>query len=310
MIRLGFAILILTTTPTHATCKITIPHPYAYSFSYDLFDAYSSVPTRSTVDLFASWTNTSITVQIGNEKVPVTGKITNNNSGLDVLSVTTSGLLHTEQGAYGKKYLDNVSSPTISGAQWRGTATTLVTTIVGNSRFILHPLNGSAFFAGLPYIIEPDAQLCSRLATTHNRTIAVTTYATLGMRHNNTAIINGTLRSQMQARSSIIVEYPTKISAIPTEIHFGRLTTAATGQKRLDVTVQAATGTRYSLEFSYASETDTQENMTINGHTLPYAAPLTVTMGRSSRTEVFDVRLTSSVAAEVKGRLLITARIT
>lgn len=106
------------------------------------------------------------------------------------------------------------------------------------------------------------------------------------------------------------LEIPVKVTASPSSLSFGQLTTGTTGLRDLNVTVGAISGANHTISFAYTSDGSSREVLTVDNYSLPYTASRTIPSGQSSRSEVFKVRITSPTAAAVSGRLQITAKLT
>lgn len=107
-----------------------------------------------------------------------------------------------------------------------------------------------------------------------------------------------------------VISYPVSVSTSPTTLSFGRINANSTGSLDLNVVVRASSAARHTIAFSYASDNGNRESLTVDGNSLPYTVTRTISSGQPSRSEVFKIRITSSTATEVKGRLQITTRLT
>lgn len=163
---------------------------------------------------------------------------------------------------------------------------------------------------GVPTAISTDSdEMCSRLASSGP-----------GMYLNTEGLYEVSLSYKSTYVGSHYLEYYswvpvrlvnyTEVSATPTRVDFGRLSTGTSGSQPVMVTVKAISDAKHTITFTYTSDNNTREILTVNNNSLPYTATRTIPSGQSSRTEEFDVRITSSTAAEVRGRLQITAQVT
>lgn len=157
-------------------------------------------------------------------------------------------------------------------------------------------------------IVVPDQKWCDRLAEFgRNFEWSVQSYGDLVIRHHD-----GDTRRTVGSRvtKNAIVTFPVTVSTSPLSLSFGRLNANTTGTQDLTVAVRASSSANHTIAFTYTSDSGTRESLTVDGNSLPYTASRTIGSGQVSRSEVFKIRITSSTATEVKGRLQITARLT
>lgn len=157
-------------------------------------------------------------------------------------------------------------------------------------------------------IVVPDQKWCDNVATLgRNFTWSVQSYGDLVIRHHD-----GDTRRLVGSRvtKNAIVTFPVSVSTSPLSLSFGRLNANTTGTQDLTVAVRASSSANHTIAFTYTSDSGTRESLTVDGNSLPYTASRTIGSGQVSRSEVFKIRITSSTAMEVKGRLQITARLT
>ncbi|EIL0605929.1 hypothetical protein LK784_004418 [Salmonella enterica] len=153
---------------------------------------------------------------------------------------------------------------------------------------------------------------CNRLALLDSRTPIIlenngSIYAYL--RFNGSPISNN-FGASVKYYTPVKLVMPVQIEATPSSLAYGSLNAGSTGSKSLTVKVVAPSGAPHVINFTYASDSGTRENITIDGNVLPYTASRTIGNGQSSRTETFTARLSSTVAGGVRGRLVITTRLT
>ncbi|EPB4371633.1 hypothetical protein ACRPLT_004379 [Citrobacter freundii] len=157
-------------------------------------------------------------------------------------------------------------------------------------------------------IVVNDRNWCDGIAT-QGRNFTLEHYANgdLVIRHHD----GDTLKSvASRIHKAAIVTFPVSVSTSPTSLSFGRLNANTTGTQDLTVAVRASSSANHTIAFTYTSDSGTRESLTVDGNSLPYTASRTIASGQVSRSEVFKIRITSSTAAEVRGRLQITARLT
>lgn len=106
------------------------------------------------------------------------------------------------------------------------------------------------------------------------------------------------------------VEVPIRLTSDKSHLDFGRLLVGETNTTNVSLTVKGTPQSRVLLHFTYDSDTDTNESLSISGTSLPYSTTLTIPSNDLIRTDVYRVGITAATAGNVRGRLLITARVT
>lgn len=112
------------------------------------------------------------------------------------------------------------------------------------------------------------------------------------------------------SETKMTVKIATHVSATPASLNFGLIPVGGSKTLPLSITVRAPTSAAHVVDFSYTSDKGTGERLTVDGRTLPYSATRVMPSDTITRTESYNVGITSSNAGSVSGRLLITARVT
>lgn len=102
---------------------------------------------------------------------------------------------------------------------------------------------------------------------------------------------------------------PFSSTVSPSSIAFGNVSVGDTGVRALSVRTNAFPGAKHSISFVYTSDSGTQETLTVDNNRLPYTAKRTLPSNASSASDVFNIRIASSTAANVTGRLQVTNRL-
>ncbi len=111
-----------------------------------------------------------------------------------------------------------------------------------------------------------------------------------------------TLEYELQGTMTI----PFSSTVSPSSIAFGNVSVGDTGVRALSVRTNAFPGAKHSISFVYTSDSGTQETLTVDNNRLPYIAKRTLPSNASSASDVFNIRIASSTAAGVTGRLQVT----
>ena len=112
-------------------------------------------------------------------------------------------------------------------------------------------------------------------------------------------------------KAAASVEVPLSVTSNVSSLNFGRVLVGSTATEDVAITVRATPKSRHELYFSYESETLTNEVLSVSGVRLPYLTPRRdMPSNALTRTDVFRVGIQATNAGAIRGRLLITARIT
>lgn len=103
---------------------------------------------------------------------------------------------------------------------------------------------------------------------------------------------------------------PIRVETSPANLDYGVLRPGTTGSIGLDVKVHAPSRSPHKITFEYTSGTRTPEVVTIDHKGLPHVYQGVIPDGQSYSNIKFNAQITSSVAGDVNGRLVITAQLT
>lgn len=111
-------------------------------------------------------------------------------------------------------------------------------------------------------------------------------------------------------KAAASVEIPLSVTSNVSSLNFGRVLVGSTATEDVAITVRATPKSQHELYFSYTSETQTNEVLSVSGVRLPYQTPRRdMPSNALTRTDVFRVGIQATNAGAIRGRLLITARI-